>query len=780
MRYKLLIFLLITIIPSGKACGWWPMVENYRFSLFQPHDHYHREMHGLCFSSELWKERNNSEGIIYDQQLNLDSWQKATGHTINDIREVLYHISFPSILNNTELSQKNAFVKWLNQKENSEWLKYILFIKESENILELQNDPWEEDRMEDMMSEKQIKIEDYQSLKFTIPFLQKRYAFVLIRRSFYLNDNDFALKLFEEHFLNKRPTDIIDYWARYYAGILYRKNNQSVLADQLLAECFLFSADKRIACMEHSNIEELENSLRKTVDPFYRYAIQCLILAKNPYPNGQLLSRILEYDPRHSVAEALVTREINKLEDLFLTERVSGFSSFLQEKSRWYESSIKKFKNNDLQREYNYTKIALKQIVTTKKQAAFYQVALLHVQALSGDTVNMKLQTPLHLPDELRKQFRLTQWFAESRKNNNSWEVLENGYPVFRELPGFNNNINQQDDDYYFSESPSLFHMAIAWLYKHAHENNYRDLAALSIQNTEANYSMFFEASIHLPHYETQTITYLYQECNGSDALRIDSLLNSSHDEFPGRKWLCQKINRDPLKRKKYSDWCGTLLLREKKFREALQCWKNVPTLYWKQYPYSVYLDADPFEAHIGNMHKTDKALFLTKPQIVNRYLFWDSIRVNGSEIQQETAIKKLAAYHYNTSFFGNSWLLTKAWKTEYHEPFTHEKLASDYYFTSTADSLFSLLYSTSKLKETKAFALGMKARIYKNKMLVDHALKNNRDWSWLDNFIKKEIKNPYLDQLFSDYKKTRYVKNLFESCGGRQEFLFIFRHQLF
>ena len=143
-----IVFSLIAVIYTLPviSCSWWPMPEQYRFALFQPHDNYHKEMYGIGFTSELWRDRSNIHGIGYDREINLKEWEKESGIKAAFIQEIIYHHSAYALTEPTTTIRKNPFYRWLVKKENKLYFDYLIFAKENENYYEIAIDPWEEIR----------------------------------------------------------------------------------------------------------------------------------------------------------------------------------------------------------------------------------------------------------------------------------------------------------------------------------------------------------------------------------------------------------------------------------------------------------------------------------------------------------------------------------------------------------------------------------------------------------------------------------------------------------
>ncbi len=739
------------------------MPEQYRFALFQPHDNYHKEMYGIGFTSELWRDRSNIHGIGYDREINLKEWEKESGIKAAFIQEIIYHHSAYALTEPTTTIRKNPFYRWLVKKENKLYFDYLIFAKENENYYEIAIDPWEEDKMEDQSSDL-FHLDSLLEHRFMQhPFIGTRFHFIQLRTLFYLGNKSEVVSLYEKIFQNSPATSIIDYWAAYYAGVSYLRMEEKEKGAVLLAKSFLHSADKRIAAMEKITRDDLRQILQNNFSPSDKFGLQCMLLAKDPYLNSGLLRQVLEFDPIHPVAELLTTREINKLEDLLLTTPISGYASFGSDIRNGYNWGEKK--EEDQKEEARFINREFEQTLSTinslckKDHSVFYDIAQIHLHAVGNRPQKISRLSAKKIPKELQLQADLSMWFAASRNSVNSEEMMEQLFPL----------ITKMEKDERESYSPGIFERSLAWMYNHAHENRNKALAALILHQIEENYHIIFEKSVSIPLYGAMVHTYLYQEMNADDAKKLADFIDDDRLATKSIQWLCREIKKEKENVYQLKDWCGTVVLRDKKMELALKIWKGIPQRHWKEYPYTEYLDANPFSAHSGNMHKTIKKVNFTKPEIAKKLLLYDSLYTYGSPEEQLNALKRKAAYAYNTTYFGNSWIMNRAWWSDGDEPMMNNEAGKNYYGCYEAKSLYLELLKKSKDPEEKAHALSMLARCHKNEVI----------WKSYDPrayYHEREEKdytenNPWVQQLERDYSQTAYVRNLFSSCGGREEY---------
>lgn len=763
MKFKIFLFSNFLFLHSlVQACGWWPTLEEYRFGLFSPFNAYHKEFYGLSFTSEYYQDRSNSFGIEHDRNLNIEEWQKLSGAEKKDIDFIIYHSDPAAFDRESEFNQRysdNTFLKWLNQRP--EYLEYFRAAKSTEVIYSIYMDPWEEDIRDDFEANGNLP-RIVQMDAMPDENLKKRYAFLAIKEAFYMGNPEKTIMVYEHFFKGKTPTSIIDYWAKYYSACHYLSLGKNEEAHLLFSEVFVHSADKRIAALEKSSQEELSELLQKTINPVDKYNIRCLMAAKSPRLCTDLLEQIAAFDIHSPMTEFLFYREIAKYEDLIFTEKISGFPSFGSE-SRTNYYYVEKKGDPELEKKLireeltQFLNLLIK--IQRKNSTDYWKLALIHTEVLAGKTeftfeenqfYSNNSDNPLFL------QMQITLWMTNSlTKNAGANEGLNKAVMI---IDYINHHLE-------LGQNSFIKDRILAWQFYIFHHKGMKAHAALTL-NRLCNFSLYYPISEWTPAWGDYGKRYLMAEGTEETAKNMLLLLQSKNTSDKGLNFLLEEVRRNPVERMIMLDYTGSLMMRYGKYQSALNAWKEIPKPYWKNENYSYYLASDPFRVDPGDMHRSGNLKHpLSKPKIARELLRLEEEILSADSTKILKALKRKAAYAFNTTYYGNSWIMNKmSWSN--YELMENNSFGINYYTCQEADSLFQLYYSLSPQKEEKAFAAFMLARCEKNKWYFQHY---HRGGETEDSFYYQKSK--WVNVIRKHHENSAFAQSLYSSCWGREAY---------
>ncbi len=336
--------LLLVIVPvrQSEECISYPDWEEYRMRFFQPGldeaaalSPFHYTLHGLSY------EVNDPEGN--DRRRNCLEWQTYLGRDVrlDDINAALYGDTgadaFLTALKNKELEQvfpQNTFLQKLSAPRHRAALDYLTFVKQVEFAQHAAADPWADDYgyksdFPFFEWEKESQALTARSLRQLAahaddPFLQKRYAYQAILTNRYYGSDSLASVLFDRHF-SLRDTTVLMPWALIHKAESLLDRGDSLQYNYLLSKVFDRCDSKKIRAIDLFVTDWTEQTLRFAPTP--QDKAQVLVMKAIQYPGRALplLRRIAAYDPACRYLPMLVAREVNKLEDWVLTEKLTGY-----------------------------------------------------------------------------------------------------------------------------------------------------------------------------------------------------------------------------------------------------------------------------------------------------------------------------------------------------------------------------------------------------------------------------------------------------------------------
>ncbi|WCM41466.1 hypothetical protein MG290_10960 [Flavobacterium sp. CBA20B-1] len=315
-NWKLFTIVFFSCVLKTWACGFSPYGEDIRFSLFLPTYVNVPGYESFCYHSNLTSFEDSKN--IYPE--NVLDWYGFTGEKV-----AIQHIaSFLQESDYHDLNEKstNQFVQFLYKNKQFNVLNYLRNAKMAEpfNSVLFDDDPWELQHQE-IKSKRSLFIKKLEAelQKEKDAVLQKKYAFLIIRLAYYDGDLHKIENLFETYFKTAKK-DYLYYWSLYF----YCFTSKCTFVD--IANVFENSVSKRYASYyyfkEQFNFNEALNQAKNNTEKATIYAYASIQKVDRNLEN---LKAIYKLNPVSKSLEALLLREINKLEDWIYTPYYTNY-----------------------------------------------------------------------------------------------------------------------------------------------------------------------------------------------------------------------------------------------------------------------------------------------------------------------------------------------------------------------------------------------------------------------------------------------------------------------
>lgn len=209
-RFSVVLSAIIAISYITYCCADYDPYDSYT-SYFTPHTISVKncEPYYYGLGPRFYESVSDSSNLVFAslQDKNTDEWHTYSKLPRTEIEKILYEVALPEIQQWVDAIRrseeivdslsKNAFAKWLCKVSNHQALDYVLFAKKCEPIATASKNEWEVAEPDSALCVKLIE-EGFSSLKScTDPFLQERYAFQIIRLSFYGKQYQQTIALFD-------------------------------------------------------------------------------------------------------------------------------------------------------------------------------------------------------------------------------------------------------------------------------------------------------------------------------------------------------------------------------------------------------------------------------------------------------------------------------------------------------------------------------------------------------------------------------------------------------
>jgi hypothetical protein len=648
--------LFIFSVQISLACGWSVSPETSRLALFKAQREGFFKLTPFYYSADNYYDIHTVSGA--DQELNCAEWKKKLGSQVDpkDVHVILYETDaekFETAYETKSLKKvfdKNTFIEALLLSKNKALLNYILFAKK----LEYNSNPdvkWESwgNIGYDSKDHKIADVSDFEKKIRTAKdsFLKQRYAFLLLRYSFYASDKNEVIRLYDTYFAENKNT-ILGPWALYYKALCVE---DLALQNYLLSKVFVSCEEKSFAVLQHYNWKLTAETLALAQNDEERSVILAIEGLRNPAPGLKTIQEVYEWSPNSLYLSFLIGREVNKLEDWIFTPQYTndGTPSVVFDSTVWYENYAKAKEENFRKdilylRELEYYLISIREQTSGEQKdyitAAIAQLCFIGDEIDLGkkytDMISEKANSSIQMQKNI--QLALVSLKQDDLKNN---EVQNQLFKYFDSVE----NLVETDLGL-FKNLYSLYRIASKDFAAKGDRVTAGLLAMKSDIKNEGEYSAY-----NTPYF----YSYIgYFDRNNATEADIDRLiaLQEKKDKTPFERYICSGTIAPNINY--YKDLKGTIAFRNNNLELAYQTFASMPKDFWeKNYAYKDFLNENPFTPKILQRD--------TERKFDYRFNKADFIAQLIQLKKQNTATSnlKLAHAYFNVSYLGNSWMMT-------------------------------------------------------------------------------------------------------------------------
>jgi hypothetical protein len=652
--FSLLIFLLE--FNGVQACGWSESPEITRLALFRAERNDFLKLRFLTYSSNSYATPNVFS--TRDQKQNCLEWQKQLGMDTNpdDVYTILYETNsevFQSAYQSKSLATvfaKNTFVQKLQLHKNKKFLEYLIFAKKLEyhNMGGYKWETWNSlNYGYDSENKFAATLGDYdKKLSSTKDaFLKQRYAFLLLRMSYYDGKPEEVVRLYETYFATK-PNTILTPWALYFRALC---TDNKALQNYYLSQVFVSCDEKANAVMQNYNRTLTSETLSYAQNDTEKGNILALECMRNPSPQLETLKQVYAYNPDSIYFSFLVGREVNKLEDwIFTPKYTQGSPSIAFGDEEWYQD-YEKAKVENYLKDMGYLKelrMFLTEIVTSAKgeqkdylYSAIAQLCFIDDQIDLGkkyvDLISIEANTSITLQSKI--QLALV---ALKQSDIQSKETKQLLFDCFNSIE---NVVNQ---DYSLFKSMYSFCRIVSGEY----EKN-GDEATAGLLFLKSNAKKTNDDGWGYYPYFYNYLGYFDRFASIKDMDNLIALIRKK-DKTPFENYICRGTTNSDIN--VYKDLKGTIAFRDNNLELAYQTFAEMPKDFWKKnYEYERFLNEDPFFPKILMSTKERKFDY-----VFNKTEFVKTLLELKKENTAESNLKLGHAF-FNVSCWGNAWMMT-------------------------------------------------------------------------------------------------------------------------
>jgi len=646
--------LLVLCFQVSFACGWSVSPETSRLALFKAQREGFFKLTPFYYSADYYYSTNTVSGV--DQELNCLEWKKKLGNTIDpkDVHTILYETDgelFETAYENKTLKkafEKNTFIDALLLLKNKAFLQYILFAKKLEynSNTDVKWESWnqigynsKDHKLADVGDfEKKIK-----TAKDT--FLKQRYAFLILRYSFYAQDKNEVIRLYDTYFAENKNT-ILEPWALYYKALCI---DNLALQNYLLSKVFATCEEKSFAVLQHYNWKLTQETLALAQNDEERSVILSIESFRNPAPDLKTIEEVYRLSPNSINLSFLIGREVNKLEDWIFTPQYTnnGAPSVTFEGTDWYEDYAKAKEENlnkDILhlRALEYFLIAIREQTSGEQKeyitAAIAQLCFMDDDIASGKKYTDMISDKANASIQMQKNIQLA--LVSLKQDDLKSEKVQN--QLFKYFDSVESLV---ETDYgLFKNLYSLYRIASADFAKQGDRVTAGLLMMKSDIKSEGINSSYDNA------YFYSYIGYFDRTATTQDVDKLIAL-QQKENKTPFEKYICSGTVTSNIDY--YKDLKGTIAFRNNNLELAYETFSSMTKDFWdKNYAFKDYLNENPFTPKILQKDKERKFDYrFNKADFIAKLIQLKKQNTASSNLQ-------LAHAYFNVSYLGNSWMM--------------------------------------------------------------------------------------------------------------------------
>jgi len=783
---------LISGIHNMDACGYYLADWEYRTMTFQARLPRMQALQPFIYTTSARYNVLSPDFRESDRAWNIREWQEATSKDINfdDIYNIQYGTDPDSFVNSYQSDklkkyESNSLIKFLtSKKQYKPILEYLVYAKKVEAVQFTIFEDWGDvspaiaSAQDKLIEEAEIKIRQVKS-----EFLKERYAFQLVRLYWQNVMYQQASDTYDTYFKATNPNSLMSVWSGLFKAMSLDRLDRKLEANQFYIQVFDNCDEKKNRCVELFNRDlEIPDTFTKK-EQSIGYVINSL-----NFPGRALdkMEKVYELDNSSQYLPFLVMREINKLEDwlissVFLQTERNPFSLAYEWNDCKKQDETKK-KNYQTDMEYlRKLKILVEKFLNGTQQQEekdYYHLALAHLSLLEENPADTKRYLS-KVSNVANKTIRLQQLIEKLWISIKSDDILslsfKDKYVVLMDqlrredvyVPSKTGYfMSDEDKNGLFEEKEGLYQ--IVYTLDLALANEYRakgDIVSYCLlKGISDKDRIAYSGGDYIVDPISNYYYYLRQfdfhaSVDDMDQL-IELLEKKEKNEF--ENYLCNQTF-SPIDA--YRDMKGTIAFRNRDMKTAYEAFASMDQQFWrKTYHYSEYLNEDPFVPKaLGNDEERDFSYQFNKTDFIKTLIDLEEVAKGKNKKKKAEAYLKLGHAFYNTSFWGNAWMMTSYGWSSSHKYYQMvdclDRWRKEYMTAEIAKEYYSKALENAVNKDQRAYATLMLYGV------------NNLNYALTENTRYKELASKYANE----YHEKYYRQSDFDAhntCYGYEEYV--------
>jgi hypothetical protein len=482
--------------------------------------------------------------------------------------------------------------------------------------------------------------------------------------AYYLVDGERVISIYDNEIAPLKSKSIIAKWAMFYKANMISDKYERY---RLWAIIFEESRSKNEYIYKRFPTEETEVNkiLQKCQSNEEKAAVYGILAFKNPARAYDQIVKMVDLNPKTSLLNLLLVREINKMEDWYYTDRYTGYGRAIGD--YWYDDGSEsrfKFideKNFEADKKYlNKIKDWAANMLVSKSitNEGLWCTSLAYMSFMLDDPADVNFYSSKAAKYDSDKVIEAELKTIDLLSLVKFNPVIDKEYQddLFEKL----NEIKAYKNELYdYERFTGQIMLAISRKYL---ENKNVVMAALFETKVDGGTNEVYEDWSSNAY---QGFNLLNENAKPADMDAFFALWNKK-DKSKLETFLFEDMA--PFKWR-YTDLWATTYLREDRLKEALAIYETIPDSVWEvtnhdyHYYYKQELNANPFETRFSTSAiQEDRSISYTKPDFVRELIrLKKEVKTNPKNNAYNYML--LGNAYYNMTYGGNSWYYTEyAW----------------------------------------------------------------------------------------------------------------------
>lgn len=695
-----------------------------------------------------------------------------------DINNLYYHLEKNQPLKIPDSVKRNSMTDYFMKSKNFEALGYILYAKKTAPFVAGGADYWEAPVRDSLKMDKLIK-NGFQLLNVAKEdFFKQRYTYQALRLAHYSGRYNDVINWYDKYITEGNNTGIVkNLCIALKAGALFHTGKNKEAA-YLFSKAFAAGQEKRISNYLGFNWSVKRSESRETYLSLCKNNTEkanmlALFAMNGVNSETDALKEIYKLNPANEALEVLAVREINKLEEKYLTPalqtQAGGKSMFFSWDGAGTDSAMLAS-----QKEAVALQSFLHEAANSKevKSNGLFETGAAYVTYMLKDYSNAKkllaAAEKMPLTQKVKDQWALTNLLVtinEKEKIDAAFEAqllpsikwLEE--KAKKDKP-FNSGWSETSEWQKFYRN--LMSEVLA---KRYHQQNELHKEALCIG--AADYIIKPDGSFWL----AGGIDFLRNNLASKDVEKLYALFDNKQPTA----YETYLMGHNVIKKTDVTDFAGTAYLRDYDFGNAIVWFKKASD------KKSSIINTNPF---IDLLYDREEALPAEAKFTTTKLAFAEEMlrlqklaatdKANASK-----HLYKMALGYYNMTYYGHAWKLVQYYRSGsdgYYIPDNATAFQKEYYGCYTAQNYFEKAMNSSTDKNFKARCLFMMAKCSQKIVHKPQYSEYNTNWDKYEaaetDYLKLFKNNKYFPQFVKEYGSTPFYKEAFNSCSYLRDFV--------